>query len=184
MVDRADVVVIGSGGLGAATAFYLAARGDRQVVVVDKHDLASQTSPRAAGLTSHARTTDLMVELVKLASANLERFTSDTGQPLDWTRSGSLKVARRPQDVPVIAGDVKRGARHGLDVGEITADEAHRLNPFLQPDGVLAVLRVGDDVYFDPAQVAIGFVRGAEARGAATLPRTTVTRVEIDGGRV
>jgi len=184
MVDHADVVVIGSGGLGAATAFYLATRGDRHVVVVDKHDLASQTSPRAAGLMSHARTTDLMVELVKLAGTNLERFTADTGQPLDWTRSGSLKVARRPQDVPVIAGDVERGARHGLDVDEITADEAHRLNPFLQPAGVLAVLRVGDDVYFDPAQVAVGFVRGAEARGATTLPRTTVTRVEIDGGRV
>jgi 4-methylaminobutanoate oxidase (formaldehyde-forming) len=133
---------------------------------------------------SHARTTDLMVELVKLAAANLERFTADTGQPLDWTRSGSLKVARRPQDVPVIADDVERGARHGLDVDEVTADEAHRLNPFLQPDGVLAVLRVGDDVYFDPAQVAIGFVRGAETRGATTLPRTTVTRVEIDAGRV
>ena len=93
MVDRADVVVIGSGGLGAATAFYLDARGDRHVVVVDKHDLASQTSPRAAGLMSHARTTDLMVELVKLAAANLECFAADTGQPLDWTRSGSLKVA-------------------------------------------------------------------------------------------
>jgi 4-methylaminobutanoate oxidase (formaldehyde-forming) len=121
---------------------------------------------------------------VKHASANLERFTSDTGQPLDWTRSGSLKVARRPQDAPVIVADMERGARHGLDVDEITAEAAHRLNPFLQPDGVLAVLRVGDDVYFDPAQVAIGFVRGAEARGATTLARTTVNRVEIDGGRV
>ena len=52
--------------------------------------------PRAAGLVSHARTTDLMVELVKLAAAKFERFTADTGQPLDWTRSGSLKVAMSP----------------------------------------------------------------------------------------
>jgi glycine/D-amino acid oxidase-like deaminating enzyme len=184
MVDQADVVVIGSGGLGAATAFYLAARGGRNVVVVERHELASQTSPRAAGLVSHARTTDLMVELVKLAAANLERFAADTGQPLDWTRSGSLKVARRPQDVPVVAADVERGSRHGLDVEQLTAEEAHALNPFLQPDGVLAVLRCGDDLYFDPAQVAIGFARGAEVHGATMLPHTTVTRVEIDDGRV
>jgi 4-methylaminobutanoate oxidase (formaldehyde-forming) len=183
VVDRADVVVIGSGGFGASTAFHLAERGVA-VVVVDRHELASQTSPRAAGLVSHARTTDLMVELVKRAAAKLRRFTDDTGQPLDWTRSGSLKVARRPQDVPVVEGDVARGERLGLDVGRLTGEEANRLNPFLEPDGVLAVLRVGDDLYFDPAQVAIGYSRGAEARGATLVPHTTVTRVDVVGGRV
>ena len=184
MVERADVVVIGSGGLGASTAFHLAERGAGEVVVVDRHELASQTSPRAAGLISHARTTDLMCELVRRAAAQLERFTADTGQPLDWTRPGSLKVARRPQDVPVLEGDFERGRRLGLDVELLSGDDAHALNPLLQPDGVLAVLRVGEDLYFDPRQVAIGFVRGAEAKGATCLPHTPVTRVDIANGRV
>jgi 4-methylaminobutanoate oxidase (formaldehyde-forming) len=48
----------------------------------------------------------------------------------------------------------------------------------------LAVLRVGDDFYFEPSQVAIGFARGAEARGAKLLPHTTVSRVAIEDGRV
>src|SRR5919201_90 len=98
MIDRADVVVIGSGGLRAAAAFHLVASGAREGALVDKHDLASQTSPRAAGLVSHARTSDLMVRLVQRAAANLKRFSDDTGQPLDWTQSGSMKVARRAQD--------------------------------------------------------------------------------------
>jgi glycine/D-amino acid oxidase-like deaminating enzyme len=184
MVDRADVVVIGSGGFGAATAFHLVQRGAGHVVVVDRHELAAQTSPRAAGLVSHARTTDLMTRLVTLASAKLERFTEDTGQRLAWTRPGSLKIARRPEDVGVIESDVARGERLGLDVEQVSAEDAHRLNPFLQPDGVLAVMRVGEDLYFDPAHVAIGYVRGAEARGATLLPHTTVTRVTIEDGRV
>lgn len=184
MVERADVVVIGSGGLGASTAFHLVARGARDVVVVDRHEPASQTSPRAAGLVSHARTTDLMTELVKLAGAKLERFTADTGQPLDWTRSGSLKVARRAVDVPVIEDDVARGRRLGLDVERLSGEEAHGLNPFLRPDDVLAVLRVREDMYFDPAQVAIGYVRAAEARGATVLSHTTVIRVDVVDGRV
>jgi glycine/D-amino acid oxidase-like deaminating enzyme len=183
-VDRADVVVIGSGGFGASTAFQLAARGAGDVVLVDRHDLASQTSPRAAGLVSHARTTDLMVELVQRAAAKLERFTEETGQPLDWTRPGSLKVARRAEDVPVVEDDAARGVRHGLDVELLSGEDAHALNPFLQPEGILAVLRVGDDLYFDPAQVAIGYVRGAEANGATLLPHTTVKRVRIEDGRV
>jgi glycine/D-amino acid oxidase-like deaminating enzyme len=184
MIESADVVVIGSGGLGAATAFYLVRRGARNVVVVDKHEVASQTSPRAAGLMSHARTSDLMVQLVTHATGNLKRFTEDTGQPLDWTQSGSLKVARRPQDVDVLESDLARGRRLGLDVERISPDEAHRLNPFLQTEGVLAVMRVGDDLYFDPAQVAIGFARGAESHGAMLLPNTTVTRVVVEDGEV
>jgi len=182
--DSADVVVIGSGGFGASTAFHLVERGAGDVVVLDRHDIASQTSPRAAGLVSHARTSDLMVQLVSDAAEKLMRFTGDTGQPLDWTRSGSLKVARRPQDVPVIAGDVERGRRLGLDVEEIAPEDAHRLNPFLHVEGVLAVLRVGNDLYFDPAHVAIGYARAAEARGATLEPHTTVTRVDIEDGHV
>ena len=184
MMDHADVVVIGSGGLGAATAFYLARRGVERVVVVDKHDLASQTSPRAAGMLSHARSSDLMVQLVKLATKNIKRFTADTGQPLAWTQPGALKVARRAQDVTVMEDELARGRRLGLEVERISPDEAHRLNPFLHPEGVLAVMRVGEDLYFDPAQVAIGFARGAEERGATLLPHTTVTRVRIEHGQV
>ncbi|HEV2439898.1 MAG TPA: FAD-binding oxidoreductase [bacterium] len=184
MIDRADVVVIGSGGLGAATAFYLAASGRRGVVVIDKHDIASQTSPRAAGFVSCARKSDVMIALVKRASEHLRQFTEETGQPLDWVHSGSLKIARRPQDAPVIAADLARGRRMGLDVEQISPADAHRLNPFLTGDGIVAAMRVGDDMYFNPAQVAIGFARAAEATGVSLLPRTGVTRVVVDGGRV
>lgn len=184
MIDRADVVVIGSGGLGAATAFYLAASGRRSVAVVDKHDIASQTSPRAAGMVSCARKSDVMISLVRIAGEHLKRFTEETGQPLDWVQPGSLKIARRAEDAPVIAGDVARGRRMGLDVEEISPAEAQRLNPFLRPDGIAAAMRVGDDMYFHPPQVAAGFARGAARHGAVLLPHTTVTRVVIEAGKV
>jgi glycine/D-amino acid oxidase-like deaminating enzyme len=184
MVDHADIVVIGSGGLGAATAFYLVQRGARNVVLVDKHELGSQTSPRAAGMAAHARSSDLMVDVMKLAGEKLKRFSDDTGQPLAWTQSGSLKIARRPEDVEVLEREHARARRLGLDVEFISAEAAHRLNPFVEPEGVLAVFRVGEDLYFEPSEVAIGFARGAEARGATLLPHTAVTRVEIEDGEV
>ena len=60
----ADVVVIGSGGFGAATAYFLMRRGGgRRVVLLDRHDLASQTSPRAAGNAAVLRSTELMTRL-------------------------------------------------------------------------------------------------------------------------
>src|SRR6266508_1138918 len=161
MISKADTIVIGSGGLGAATAYYLSKRG-LNVVLIDKHDIGSQTSPRAAGMVSCARGSDLMISLIKDACRKIESFTEETGQPLDWVHSGSLKIARRPEDADVIAADLQRGKRMGLDVEQISPDAACRLNPFLKPSGVITALRIGDDRYFDPAQVAVGFARGAQ----------------------
>ena len=39
MISEADVVVVGSGGLGAATAYYLAKCGGYRVALLDKHNI-------------------------------------------------------------------------------------------------------------------------------------------------
>jgi glycine/D-amino acid oxidase-like deaminating enzyme len=118
MLTRADVVVIGSGGLGAATAYYLSKRTALSVVLLDKHDIGSQTSPRAAGMMSCVRKSDLMITLIKDACRKIEAFSEETGQPLDWVHSGSLKIARRPQDAEVIEADFERGRRMGVSAGD------------------------------------------------------------------
>src|SRR5262245_44749440 len=184
MVGKADAIVIGSGGLGAATAYYLSKHKGLSVALIDKHDIGSQTSPRAAGMVSCLRKGDLMISLIRDACRKIEAFTEETGQPLDWVHSGSLKIARRPQDAEVVKADFERGRRMGLDVELISAEQANRLNPFLKPTGVTAAMRIGDDRYFDPAQVAVGFARAAAARGATLLPNTDVLSVNIGNGKV
>ena len=77
MISKADVVVIGSGGLGAATAYYLAKRGGLSVALLDKHDIGSQTSPRAAGMVSCVRKSDLMIKLIKDACRKIESLTEE-----------------------------------------------------------------------------------------------------------
>jgi 4-methylaminobutanoate oxidase (formaldehyde-forming) len=179
MVESADVIVIGSGGLGAATAYYLAMQRTHRVALIERLEIGSQTSPRAAGMVSCLRKSDLMISLIKLAATRIKQFSADTGQPLDWVQSGSLKVARRPVDAEVIQDDILRGRRHGLDVEELSLDAAHRLNPFLQTTGVATVMRIGDDMYFNPAQLAVGFARAAQGNGVVLLPNTAVTRILI-----
>src|SRR5262249_6777277 len=169
---------------GARPAYYLSRRKGLSVAVIDKHEMGSQTSRRAAGLVSCARKSELMISLVKDASRKIEAFAEETGEPLDWVHSGSLKIARRPQDVEVVEADCERGRRMGLDVGLISPDEASSLNPFPKSTGVTAAMRVGDDKYFEPAQVAIGYVRAAAARGATLLPRTQALAVNISAGKV
>ena len=94
MIDAAECVVIGSGALGSSVAFHLAKSG-KQVALLDKHALGSQTSPRAAGLTSQARGTDLMTALAKRAVRKIEGFKAETGEDIVADRH----PGKRPHDL-------------------------------------------------------------------------------------
>src|SRR5687768_18553195 len=77
--QTASVVVIGSGAFGASTAYHLARRG-ADVVLLDQHALGSQTSPRAAGLTSKADNMPVMARLRDEACEALAHFESTMGR--------------------------------------------------------------------------------------------------------
>lgn len=70
-----DAIVIGSGAFGSSTAYHLARRG-LKTVLVDRHALGSQTSPRAAGLTSQA---DPLPVLARLRHEAFEGFFVASG---------------------------------------------------------------------------------------------------------
>jgi glycine/D-amino acid oxidase-like deaminating enzyme len=114
MTQTADVVIIGAGAFGASTTYYLTEMGQR-VTLVDRYEPVSQTSPRAAGLTGHIRGTDEQTRLATYSIETIERFTELTGEPLIYEQPGSLKIARRPQDVEQLHEEVARGQRLGLE---------------------------------------------------------------------
>jgi 4-methylaminobutanoate oxidase (formaldehyde-forming) len=184
MVRDADVVVIGSGGFGAATAYFLMRRGGCRVVLLDRHALASQTSPRAAGNAAVLRSTDLMSRLAGRAVEWLLRLTADTGEPLEIVRSGSLKAARTAEDAETLAREAGRGEKLGLETRLVSPEAAHRMHPFFQPGGVRSVLHTPGDVYFEPSHVASGYATAAGKLGATLLPSTTVTGVHVQDGAV
>jgi 4-methylaminobutanoate oxidase (formaldehyde-forming) len=106
---QVDAVVIGSGGLGASTAYHLAKAG-LSVALVDKTDLASQTSPRAAGLSGQLRPDETMTRIAARSVQKIENFEAETGERLVFFQPGSLKIARRPEHEEQLHNEVARWA--------------------------------------------------------------------------
>jgi glycine/D-amino acid oxidase-like deaminating enzyme len=183
MISATECVVIGSGALGASVAFHLA-RGGKQVAVVDKHALGSQTSPRAAGLTSQARSTDLMTRLAQRAVRKIETFEQETGEPITFYQSGALKIARRPEHVEQLKGEITRSQRFGTGLEMISPAEARARNPFLETTGILGVIYSPTDLYLEPAQIPDGYARAATRLGAVMLPNTLVTGISVQNNTV
>jgi len=183
MIDQADVVVIGAGALGASTAYHLAKSG-RSVALLDQAALASQTSPRAAGLSGQLRRSAGMTQIAVRSVKMIERFAEETGEPMVFHQPGSLKIARLPEHEAQLRADVQLGKRLGLDVDLIAPEEARRLMPFLHTSGIRAVTHMRTDVYLEPVQIPLGYARAAEKRGATLLPETRVTGIETERGAV
>jgi glycine/D-amino acid oxidase-like deaminating enzyme len=175
----ADVVVVGSGAFGASAAYHLARRGARVAVLERASRVASQTSPRAAGLSSQVRSTPALTRLAQRAVAKLAAFTEETGQPLRFTRSGALKIARTERDAAQLAREVARGATVGVPIELVSVTEARRRLPILGERGIVAVTWSPTDCNVEPSELPLGYCRAAEKLGAVLLPGTLATGFEI-----
>src|SRR5262245_1178472 len=94
--DRARIVVIGSGVIGASTAMHLAEAGETDVVLLERDRVASGTSWHAAGLLARQRGSHAMTEL---ASYGVERYATlqeQTGIETGFNPCGSITIARVP----------------------------------------------------------------------------------------
>jgi glycine/D-amino acid oxidase-like deaminating enzyme len=178
VIASADVIVVGSGAFGASAAYHLARRGVR-VAVLERAALASQTSPRAAGLTSQVRATPALTRLAQRAVTKLAAFGGETGQPLRFTQSGALKIARTERDAEQLAREVARGADVGVPIALISVAEAQRRLPILGERGIVAVTWSPTDCNVEPSELPLGYCRAAEKLGAVLLPHTAATGFEI-----
>ncbi|HXD95455.1 MAG TPA: FAD-binding oxidoreductase [Candidatus Acidoferrum sp.] len=183
MIASADVVVVGSGAFGASAAYHLARRGAR-VAVLERAALASQTSPRAAGLSSQVRATPALTKLAQRAVAKLAAFTDETGQPLRFTQSGALKIARTERDAEQLSREVARGAAAGVPIDLVSVAEARRRLPILGERGIVAVTWSPTDCNVEPSELPLGYCRAAEKLGAVMLPHTPAAGFEIGAAGV
>src|SRR3954454_15921164 len=175
MVEQADVVVIGAGAFGSSVAYHLAKLGKRNVVLLDRFEPGSQTSPRAAGLTSQVRSTDTLTRLAKRSVDKLERFEQEPGQPLRFAQSGALKIARKPEHVEQLEREVARARTLGVQLDFISPAEARTMCPVLEDRGILAMTFNPTDCNVEPSQVPLGYVKAAEELGVTVLRNTPAT---------
>jgi len=184
MLREAEAVVIGSGALGSSVAFHLAKAGLAPVALVDKHEIASQTSPRAAGLTAQIRQSELMTRLATMAVGKIKNFTVETGEPLIYFQSGSLKIARTPEHQQQLQRDVELGRKLGVDIDFVSPARAHQLMPFFEPVDIRAVTYVPGDLYMEPGQLPRGYAKATARLSGVLLPNTPVTGFVAEGGAV
>lgn len=183
MITNADVVVIGAGAFGASTAYHLARRG-RRVVLLDAHEPVTQTSPRAAGLTQQIRSDTFMTQLAMRSVRQITQLTEESGEPLLFHQNGSIKLALTDTFAAQIHDEVRRGQELGLPIRAISHSEAQALAPFLAPARAQAIWYTASDLYLEPGDLPRAYIRAAQRLGATVLGHTPATGIGTRNGQV
>jgi (S)-2-hydroxyglutarate dehydrogenase len=131
--ERADVVVVGAGIIGLATALQLgAARPDLRIAMVDKEEQvgAHQTGHNSgvvhAGLYYTPGSSKAL--LCREGKGRLERYCEEHDIPVEFT--GKLVVALDESELPALAELRKRGEANGVDgLEEVGPERIHEIEP-------------------------------------------------------
>lgn len=184
MKSHYQVVVIGGGAIGLATAHHLAKLGITDVLVLDRDSLVKGATGRNGGGVRAQWTTAENILLARESMAEFERFASETGHNLWQRRSGYLFLTRSEERLEALRQAAAFQNRHGVRTRMIDPDEAARIVPGLDTHGVVGASWNPDDMIVFPWSLVWGWKEAAERRGVEVATFTEVTGFEVHGTRI
>lgn len=183
--DTAQVVVIGGGVMGASTAYHLALRGCRDVVLLERQPFFGQgATGKCAGGIRYQFSTAINITLSQHSLPMLERFEAETGQAIDLRWCGYLILLTNEKDEAAFRRNVALQRSMGVPTEWLSGDEVRRLIPQVRADDVRAATFHSGDGLADPNGVVAGYISAARRLGVRCLTDVAVTGIEVDQGKV
>ncbi|MCW2946037.1 MAG: glycine oxidase ThiO [Actinoallomurus sp.] len=182
-----DVVIVGGGVIGLATAWQSLARGLR-VTVVDPEPAGKASRVAAGMLTPVSELTYGEEPLLRLGLASRDRYPSFvaeleeiSGRDTGYRGDGTLQVALDSDDLAVL-GELRRFQESlGIATEALTGRECRKREPMLAPS-VRGGLFAPDDGSIDPRRLSAALLAAVDRLGG-TLVRDRAAEVLTEDGR-
>ena len=185
-----DVVIVGGGGHGLATAYYLAKEhGIRNVAVLEKGWIGGGNTGRNTTIIRSNYLWDESAALYEHSLKLYEGLSQDFNYNIMFSQRGVLNLAHNLHDMRELSRRVNANRLNGLDSEILTPAEIKERVPILNvsPDSRYPVLGASLQPRGGTARhdaVAWGFARGADERGVDIIQNCEVTGIRRSGGKV
>jgi len=178
--SAAEVVIVGGGVMGTSIAYHLAARGQRDVVLIERSDLFGQgATGKCAGGVRHQFASEINIRLSTESIRMLENFEVEPGHAIGLRQCGYLFLLTRPEDVAAFRDNVALQHRLGIMTEWQSAEDVRQRLPQVRTDDVLAGTFYGRDGIADPSGVIDGYVSAARRLGARLFTGVEVTGLGV-----
>jgi len=181
--QSSDVLVIGAGVIGAATAYFAAQQG-LGVTVLDKGLPASGTSSACEGnILVSDKELGPELELTRYSLGVWHNDLAEHKKLWEFESKGGIIVASRESSLASLNRVMAVQKGFGVDVEELDQAALREAEPHISRDA-LGGASYREDCQVQPMLVAAHLVRLATAAGARFIADTPVTAFMRDGGRV
>jgi sarcosine oxidase subunit beta len=177
-MHQTDILVIGGGIAGTATACYLAQYG-RHVILLEQSELAAEASGLNAGTlwaTGWGHTPDLSSTL---SMGSLEVFKTlqlDLGYDLEFRPGGSLQAIQTEEEYAFAWQEVRELLARGHQVELLNGRDARSIEPALSPR-ILGCLYYPHGGNANPVKTVLALASLAQRHGAFILTHHEVTGI-------
>lgn len=178
-----DVIIIGGGLLGCATAYQLAKRKVGKVLLLDANEIASQASSRAACLLTRARTKPALMEMVQETYDCIDEIERLLGESLELQQCGSVTISSSDASLKELEALEEAAVRFGIPNERIDRRRLKELLPWMEVSVVEEALYMPTDAFIDCALLCSGYARAARVLGAELRPNTKVKAIVAVGGK-
>jgi sarcosine oxidase subunit beta len=184
MRDRADVVVVGAGIMGLSVAYHLAELGVTKVTVVDQGYLCGGASGRNGGGVRAQWSSETNVRLMLESIRMCREFAAKMKINVWFRQGGYLFLARSQPLRERLEKSVALQNECGLPTRMLSAREAQRIVPELDPTGIEAASYNPEDGVVFPWPFVWGYAQAARKRGVEVVTWHEVVGFETRGKRI
>jgi sarcosine oxidase subunit beta len=181
----ADVVIIGGGIMGMSTAYHLAKRGCRNVVMLERSEMFGLGSTGLnAGGVRYQFSTAVNIELSKLSIGMMERFADEMGQEVALRRCGYLFLLDSAADLKRFRQNVELQNQHEVPSQMLGVDAIAALVPEADLSGIIGGTWCPRDGLVDPHGLLHGYVSQARKLGVTLETHSPVTSIDRVGAGI
>jgi dimethylglycine dehydrogenase len=178
MRTHASAVVIGGGVIGCSILYHLAKLGWTDAVLLERDELTSGSTWHAAANIHGLHDVTNISRLQHYTMQLYKELEAETGQSCGVFQPGSLYLAQTEDRVHQLRLQEAKARRYGMNFHEVSRDEAERLHPLVDFDGVRCIMYEPDGGNVDPSGVTNAYALGARQRGAEIHRFTPVIATE------
>ena len=178
-----DVVVVGAGILGASTAYFLRKSGVKKVLLIERGDPASGGTGKSAAIVRSYYSVPVMARLAQEAVSLFHNLEAEIGVDGGFHATGFTQLVP-PDWVNTAKELVAMHQSLGVDTDFVPESDWERRFPWLEQDGIGAIVFEASSGYADPVQTTEGFVAAFQRDGGEFRPRTPVRSLMRDGDRI